>query len=352
MRVSEAREAARLWMFEEASRIPGFCGAYAAGSTNWLPDNAELSSASDLDIMVVVADQDQFAEQNRVGSRDKFLYEGTLLEVSYLGNDLFRSPEQILSDYHLAPSFRTTKILRDPLGRLTLLLEAVSREYAKRRWVQRRCENARDKVSRYLRSISEEAALHDQVMACLFAAGITTHVLLAAGLRNPTVRARYVAVRDLLGEYGLADFHETLLESLGSARISQERVQKHVGTLTAIFEVTKKCIKTPFPFASDISDNARPAAIDGSLELIRRGYHREAMFWVGVTHSRCKKVLSCDAPGELTQSFKDTYQEVAEDLGVSSFGEVQRRSAEIEAMLPRVCELAEELIAANREIED
>src|SRR5262249_4723595 len=29
-----------------------------------------------------------------------------------------------------------------------------------------------------------------------------------------------------------------------------------------------------------------------SLELIESGYHREAMFWIAVTHSRCQKVLS------------------------------------------------------------
>ncbi|PYT95774.1 MAG: hypothetical protein DMG38_26120 [Acidobacteria bacterium] len=59
MVVKQAREAARLWMVEEASGIRGFCGAYTAGSTNWLPDDADLTTASDLDIMVVLADQNQ-----------------------------------------------------------------------------------------------------------------------------------------------------------------------------------------------------------------------------------------------------------------------------------------------------
>ena len=47
-------EAARKWMVEEAGGIPSFCGAYTAGSTNWLPEDAELGVASDLDIMVVL----------------------------------------------------------------------------------------------------------------------------------------------------------------------------------------------------------------------------------------------------------------------------------------------------------
>jgi hypothetical protein len=292
------------------------------------------------------------ADQNQAGRRGKFIYHDTLLEVSYLRNDQFQSPDQVLGDYHLAPSFRTTRIMLDPLGLLTPLLAAVSRDYAKRQWVRRRCNNARGKTFEYLRSINEETALHDQVMACLFAAGITTHVLLVAGLRNPTVRARYVAVRELLADYGHVEFHETLLELLGSARISRGRVSRHLATLTEIFDAAKRAIKTPFPFVSDVSDSARPIAIDGSWDLIGRGYHREAMFWVGVTHSRCQKVLSRDAPGDLTQSFKDSYRELVGDLGVPTFAEVRRRCAEIERILPRVCDLAEGMIAANYGIED
>jgi hypothetical protein len=346
MTVKQAREVARQWMVEEASGLPGFCGAYTAGSTNWLPDDADLSTTSDLDIMVVLADQ------NQASIRGKFIYRDTLLEVSYLRNDQLQSPDQVLSDYHLAASFRTTKIMFDPLGHLTPLLEAVSRDYAKRQWVRQRCTNARDKILGYLRSINAEAALHDQVIACLFAAGITTHVLLVAGLRNPTVRARYVAVRELLADYGQVEFHETLLELLGSTRISRGRVSQHLDTLTEIFDAAKRAVKTPFPFISDVSDSARAIAIDASLELIGRGYHREAMFWVGVTHSRCQKVLSGDAPSHLTQSFKDSYQELVDDLGVPTFAEVRRRCAEIERILPRVCDLAESIIAANYKIED
>ena len=54
MKVEQARDAARQWVIEEASGLPGFCGAYSAGSTNWLPDDADLATTSDFDIMVVL----------------------------------------------------------------------------------------------------------------------------------------------------------------------------------------------------------------------------------------------------------------------------------------------------------
>jgi hypothetical protein len=134
--------------------------------------------------------------------------------------------------------------------------------------------------------------------------------------------------------------------------MSRGRVGQHLTTLTDIFDAAKKAIKTPFPFASDLSDIARPIAIDGSFELIERGYHREAMFWIAVTHSRCQKVLSSDASAELAQSFSDSYRDLVGDLGIASFSEVRRRCAEVERFLPRVWEAAERIMATNRRIGD
>jgi hypothetical protein len=112
MRVGQARETARQWVNEEASRIPGFCGAYTIGSTNWLPDDANLMTTSDLDIMVVLTDPYQASSCDKLRcaglssgklSSGKFRYGETLLEVSYLRSDQLQSSDLVLSDYHLAP---------------------------------------------------------------------------------------------------------------------------------------------------------------------------------------------------------------------------------------------------------
>ena len=345
MRIKQARDAAREWVIEEASRLPGIHGAYTCGSTNWLPDDGELRTTSDFDIVIVLSDP------NQARKRGKFLFRDSLFDVSYLSDVQLQSPDLVLGDYHLAPSFRTTKILFDPSGHLTALLAAVRRNFAKRQWVRARCIHARNKVLEYLHSIDEQGPLHDQVIAWLFAAGITTHVLLTAGLRNPTVRLRYPAVRRLLADYGHLEFHEALLELLGSARLSPGRVGHHLATLTDIFDLAKDTIKTAFSFAADISASARPIAIDGSLELIERGYHREAMFWIAVTHSRCQQVILNDAPNEMTDAFKDSYQELAGALRVASSAEIRQRCAAVERMLPHVWDLAEAIMAANQEIE-
>jgi hypothetical protein len=86
--------------------------------------------------------------------------------------------------------------------------------------------------------------------------------------------------------------------------------------------------------------------------MIERGHYREAMFWIAVTHSRCRKVLSSDAPADITHGFEESYLEMAGDLGLSTEAGVRERCAEIERALSTVCSLAEEIIATSREIEN
>jgi len=214
------------------------------------------------------------------------------------------------------------------------------------------CEHARRRVLEHLRSSTKSAPLHDQVTAWLFGTGVTTHVLLVAGLRNPTVRARYVAARDLLLDYGRPEFHETLLTLLGCAGMRRERVEQHLAALATVFDAAASVIRTPFPFASDLTDAARPIAIDGSRDLIERGLHREAVFWIVATYSRCQLVLHHDAPREMEEEFSPGYRELLADLGVASSADLQRRSQEVEEFLPRLWQEAEAIMAANSSIED
>jgi hypothetical protein len=337
---------ARQWVAEEAGKLPGLHGAYFAGSVNWLPDEAILPRTSDLDINVV------FSSPIAPKQRGKFVYGDVLLEVIPLSLEQLQSPDLILGHYHLACGFRTPSIIVDPSGQLTELQAAVGLDYARRQWVHRRCEHARQRVLEGLAALDESEPFHDQVIGWLFPTGVTAHVLLVAGLQNPTVRRRYVAVRELLAEYECLDFHETLLELMGCAPMSRTSVERHLDALAEVFDVAKAVVKTPFSFASDISDVARPLAIDGSRELIERGLHREAMFWIAVTYSRCQKVLALDAPAALKRRFDPGYRRLLGDLGITSFADLRRRGEQVKTQLARVWEVAEAIMAANPGIQD
>lgn len=345
MIVREARAAGRAWVDEEAGRLPGFVGAFFSGSTNEMADDVELPATSDVDILVVV---DGPALPKKPG---KFLYRGALLEASYLRSEEIATPEQVLGTSHLAWSLRAASLISDPVGRLTPLQVAVVRDYAKREWVLRRCAHARDKVLRNLNGLSEAATLPDQVNSWLFGSGVTTHILLVAGLRNPTVRKRYLAVRELLEEVGRATFYPTLLEMLGCARLSRDRVAQHLTTLAGAFDAAGAAITTPFEFAADMGPIARPVAIDGSRELIEQGDHREAVFWIAVTYTRCQKVLAVDAPAEVHDQHLRGYRRMLADLGIASYSDLEQRSDLVKALLPRVWREAEAIMEATPGIE-
>ena len=343
--VKHAKDMARQWVLQEASGIPGFSGAFYHGSINWLPDHAPLPGTSDVDVMVVLDDP------NPPLKPGKIIYRDVLLEIAFLPKEELRSPELVLGQYHLAGSFQSPSVILDPSGWLTELQIAVARDYVKRRWVRRRCEHARNKILTGF-SLRESDPFHDQVVGWFFPAGVTSHVLLVAGLKNPTVRRRYVAVRELLADYGRLDFYECLLELLGCAQMTRARAQHHLAALNEAFDAAKAVVETPFFFAADISAIARPISIGGSQELIASGDHREAIFWMVATYSRCQKVLHHDAPEALRERHDHGYRELLGDLGITSFIDLRRRFDEVEMFLPRVWNVAEAIMAANPEIED
>jgi hypothetical protein len=345
MLVKEAKAIAHQWAVAEGSKTAGFAGAYLAGSTTWLDENAAFPATSDVDVWVVLAGPEP---QNKLG---KFSYQDVLLEVSYQSLDQLQSPEQVLADYHMAGSFRQNNILLDPSRQLTQLQSVVAQNFAKRTWVERRCQDARNRVLRNLQSLDAVDPFHDQVMVWLFANGVMTHVLLVAGLRNPTVRQRYVAVKALLAEYGRLDEYERLLELLGCAHFTQSQVEKYLTRLHALFDAAASVIKTPFFFAADISEFARPVAIDGSRELIERGDYREAVFWIVATYSRCHKILHHDAPLAIQARFEPGYRHLLGDLGITSFVDLQQRGERVKQHLPDLWRVTEAILAANPEID-
>jgi hypothetical protein len=347
MIVREAKEIARQWVRDEGAQLPGFYGAFFHGSLNWLSEEALLPENSDVDVMVVLTEP----PTHKLG---KFRYRGVLLEISYLSRDDVASAEKVLGNYPLAGSFRENGIIADPSGELTALQEAVAQEYTKRSRVYQRCEAVRDKIRnglQYLAGMDTALPFHDAVTPWLFTTGITTHVLLVAGLKNPTVRKRYVAVRELLAAYGFSDFYEPLLALMLPHGMNPERAMQHLAATTAAFDTAKAVLKTPYPFAADISGEGRPIAIDGSSEMIKQGDHREALFWITATYSRCQWVLAHDAPLAVQEEHNIGYRALLADLGITSLADLQQRGEAVGAFLPRVWETAEAIIAANPEIQ-
>lgn len=339
MLVEQARDVARRWVLDEASAGPGFAGAFFVGSSTTMPPTATLPATSDVDVKVVV---DVADAPDKIG---KLRYEGVLLDVSYVAADRLRSPDEILGDYLLAGGLREAELIADPTGRLAATRNVVVRDFARRRWVRRRCAHARGRVLDRLRELRGSDPFHDQVLSWVFPTGAVTHVLQVAGLRSPTVRRCYVAAREVLVEHGHADLHEVLLALLGSRDTTPRRVERHVAGLARAFDAACAVTDAPFFFASDISGPARPIAIDGSLELIRRGDHREAVFWIVATAAKCQKLLAHGGAPTVRDDCASRLRELVGDLGISSFAELEERRRQVEAVLPQVDDVAEAILA-------
>ncbi|HVA91264.1 MAG TPA: hypothetical protein VNL71_15630 [Chloroflexota bacterium] len=329
-----------------ARRQEGFRGAYFSGSTVGLPTEAELPTGSDVDVVIVTS---QAEPPPKLG---KFVYRGALLEVTSIPWRQIASVHDVLVSYHLAGSFRVDTIIADPTGDLRDLQVRVSHLFGERVWVRRRCENARRKAEQGLRSIDPSAPWHDQVIGWLFSTGVTTHILLVAALRNPTVRLRYLATREVLVEYAQASLYQDLLQLLGCAELTPQRVAQHLLALARTFDTAAAAAKTPFFFSSDITPDARPIAIDGSRDLIRTGHHREAVFWIVATFARCHKILAVDAPRDVQHVLAPAFDDLLADLGISSTDDLLTRARSVIQSLPAVWAATEAILTANPEISD
>lgn len=344
MRVGTARAAAVRWVAAHARSVPGYRGAYFSGSTVGRADDAELAVSSDVDVVVVTEDEDPPVKPG------KLRYGGALLEISYVPWAELRDAETVLSSYHLAGSFRVDTVIDDPTGGLRALYADLSPRFAEREWVRRRCLDARRRVEGRLAAFDGTAPFHEQVPAWMFPTGVTTHVLLVAALRNPTVRLRYPAARDVLTAYGRPRLYRELLELLGCADVSAQVVRHHVGEMTRTFDATVPVARTPFFFSSDLTGRARPIAVDGSLELIDRGEHREAVFWIVATFARCHTVLAVDDPALHTARLPAFEAAVAALTGITGTADILERREEVIRFLPGLWAVAEDILAANPDI--
>jgi hypothetical protein len=343
VRMMDFRREVTAWIAEHVADKPGFAGAFLHGSAAWLPTGTVVPPGSDVDVIAVFEGSPPKRPSGKIEVGE------VILDLSYLPASELAFPAKVLRAYHLAGSLQAPGILLDPKGWLEPLHESVAQDFAKARWVLLRCNDARERVLRNLAAVDPGGPFPAQVTSWLFGTGVTTHIVLTAGMGNPTVRRRYETVRELLADYDRLDFYEELLVLLGCAEMSRERVEQHVAALEPAFDAAGAAVRSPFFFASDLSPLGRRIAIEGSREMIARGSHREAVFWIAATYARCMTVFEADAI-ELVAGYERGFRVLLADLGIVTMADIVRRAGEVEAFLPAVWEVAMAIIEANPEI--
>ena len=330
---------ARAWVNGYAVKTRGYQGAFFTGSVCDVGDSDQMSEFSDVDLVMV------WEKTPENIPRGKLLYDGVIFDISHITFDDLGTHGSILSNYHRAYHFSRENVLHDPTGRLSLLQNMVSAEFAHPEWIRKRIDDAVRHDNNYLDRCQElyesSAPLSNQAGIAAFAAGIMVHVILAAALRNPTVRKRYVAARSVLSDRGNIGYYQRLLDFLGCRDMSKPHVIAHLASLGETFDAAVEYFSTPYMFASDIGSAGRTIAIGGSQDLINRGLHREAVFYMVATYSRCLHVLRVDAPERVFVRHEANLRKFLSDLGLGSKDQRLQRVEEIRSELPTLTVAAE-----------
>ena len=340
MTAGQVRRTASDWILTNGSEIPGFCGAFFAGSINWTDEDVEWPATSDVDVFVVV-DSTETSELER-GIRHYGL-DDVLLEVSVFASERFQTAEEVLSDYPMACHFSVSSIITDPTGKLNELHNDVSEHYAERKWIRKRIQQLNESV------LSE---MEEGPFDLFFTVTRTAQVLLLANLLSPTWRKALMISREILASMNNLSLHEKMLEFFGCADLDPGEVESLFTQCATAFEYAKGIVCTPFVGDVNISDLARPKWIGGSREVIDMGYHREAVPWMLVIRSLCQTAINNDAPEDLKDRYDEEYKGILERLGLGSSPDYEQRAVLGREMLKETMHAAEVVMKRNPDVID
>ncbi|NLG24799.1 MAG: hypothetical protein GX558_05550 [Clostridiales bacterium] len=339
MTAGEARAAARDWVLYRGTSLPGYAGAYFAGSAIELADGDALPPTSDLDLMLAF-------DGPAPPKPGKFSHLGATLDVGTIHAAALLPAERALAVHYTAYALHKDTVLDDPGGWLTPLQRAVAARYADEAWVRARVEAVLASIRGGIAGWRSGAPIQDQAICWAFSTGRTAHVALAAALENCTVRTRYEKARVALDRLGLGASYPTLLDLLGGQAMDDRGLARHLDELARTFDLAAALDASGFPFAGDVAVAARPAAIGEADRTLRGPWPREAIFWMAVTFARCHQVLADRAPALHAERLPALLR-FLEALGIGRPQDVGRRLRSLEAALPEVARVADAAIAAH-----
>jgi hypothetical protein len=337
--VREAKDAAREWVLEHASEVPGLYGVFIAGSVNWRSDGSEYSPLSDVDLFHIVTGDPELAMRQR-----KHMHKEVLLETEAVSHEGFVDAEAVLGAWRVAAHFSVPSIVYDPSGHLSEVQRAVATHYAEEKWVRRRCSALESEARQMAAGLRGPGGLDDRLAALVFAANYVQQIPLVASLKPPTVRKAHILFTDAMRARGQPAVAEILLALTGSARMGRSDVERLLADCTTTYDRALEVHSRPTPFDFDLCPAARHVMIGGSQDMIDRGYHREAAAWILVSHWIARKCLELEMPDEYERTWRGPYERLLEALGIGSLEAIARRAEVAEELLARTMAVAETII--------
>ena len=126
---------------------------------------------------------------------------------------------------------------------------------------------------------------------------------------------------------------EMLLRAAGFADITPDEARAFALQTGELFDIVSPLCKTAYPFTSDLQAEMRSSVVDGALELIGKGMHRETMFWTCATFCRLMMQSAADAP-DIFAAWQRPFCILAQRVGAGTPMQQRKRISDIRMSLP------------------
>ena len=347
MTVEQVIERTKEWVSMQAEQLPGFLGAHLMGGITSMALTDPFPVYRDVDLHIILKDSTDVPGENA-----EVLYRGLMIEAGFRCQTDYSTPEVVLADPVIAGHMAVPSILSDPTGFLKRLHEAVTREYARRQWVQARCEAEQREAFSML-----EIAAHipDPIVAIGLLAYASTYVsavLSLANLKAITGRRCFVQMRHILESRGRIDLYERLLKVVGITQRSREQGERYLQYAAEAFDLAVRVKRTPHPFGHKMYAHLRPYLVEGTQEMMDEGYYREAGGWTMAFYVNSMQIIQIDAPSQLTPNMQAKFDEFMSQFGLDGAVPWEMHIEEAKAIFREVFMLADEIIASNPTIFD
>ncbi|NTX06862.1 hypothetical protein [Myxococcus sp. CA040A] len=350
MNVREALQRTKHWVDTEGSRIPGFLGAYVAGSSTRMPLDAPFAPWRDVDIVIATTD----ANEVRMPPLE-FVHQEVIVECGCLDAKLFQRAEDIVATPEHADNLAAGVILSDPTGAFQKLHERVAVEFPRRPWVRARCEAHQRTFLTHLEQATQAraAGMYPLMLMHYHAALVYLSGLVALShLRPITVRQCFVLSGELLERQGLGALHEESLELLGSASLSKAEVEHFHADFMRAFDRAIEVKRGDIPYGFKLRAHLRRAYLEGTQEMIDAGRHREAAFWFFGLYFLALMVIQKDAPGDERPVFQARFDAFFARLDLHPTADWMGRLRRAKAVFERFREASETALASTPAIKD
>jgi hypothetical protein len=349
MTVEQVIERTKEWVSMQAEQLPGFLGAHLMGGITSMALCEPFPAYRDVDLHIILKD-----DTDVPGENVEALYRGLMIEAGFRRQTDYSTPEVVLADPVIAGHMAVPSILSDPTGFLTRLHEAVAQEYARRKWVQARCEAEKREAFGKL-EIAAHIPNPDPIAAfglLGYAGTYVAAVLSLASLKAITGRRSYIQMGRILESWGRTDLYERLLKVVGIVQASRDQAERYLRDATEAFDLAVKVKRTPHPFGHKMYAHLRPYLVEGSQEMMDEGYCREAVGWTKAFYSSSMQIIQIDAPSQLTSDMQAKFDECMSQLWLDGAVPWETRMEEAKAIFREVFMLADEIIACNPAIFD